>query len=274
MQKKNAFTLIELLVVIAIIALLLAIITPALNKVKQAAQDVICKSNMHQYGIANELYFNESDDKIQDPWKCLYDSCQGRHAPTKCPQDEHNSYPGETHRYCRWHNKGYDLQAHPEYGGPFWEYLQTTKVSLCPLFRKLALSEGKYHTNHLGSSVQTFDAQFGYSMNARLGSGTDWPRKTSIKSPSRVFLWAEENMWTLDEFRDPPFIPKLSGQVLNDTALLVRKPNSTIGMDCFASFHKAPSGDFDRGVANVLFFDGSIAWHPPQDSVRLAYPPN
>ena len=266
MQRKTAFTLIELLVVIAIIALLLAIIMPVLNKAKQAAQDIICKSNMHQYSIANELYFYEADDRIQDPWKCLYDSCQGRHPPTQCPRNDHNSYPGETRRFCRWHNKDYDLQTYPEYGGPFWPYLQTTKASLCPLFKKLALTEGKYHSSHEPEVVPTFDAQFGYSMNARLGSGTNWEKRTSIKSPSQVFLWAEENMWPLDSSRG--FNPRLSGWVLNDTALLV----GTGGTDCFASFHKAPSGDWDKGVSNVLFFDGSIAWHPPQDSVRLAFP--
>jgi prepilin-type processing-associated H-X9-DG protein len=64
----------------------------------------------------------------------------------------------------------------------------------------------------------------------------------------------------------------MSNWVLNDTALLVAGRGSS-GTDCFASFHKAPSGDFDKGVANVLFFDGSIAWHPPQDSVKLGWPP-
>jgi len=270
MKRNNAFTLIELLVVIAIIALLMAIIMPALNKVKQAAQDIICKSNIHQYHLANEMYFNEADEKIQDPWKCLYDSCQGRHPPAACPRNQHNAYPGEIQRFCRWHNKEYDLQAHPELGGPFWPYLQTTKVSLCPLFKKLSLTEGKYHSSH-NSAIPEFDAQFGYSMNARLGSGTNWERKSHIKSPSRVFLWAEENMWPLDGSRG--FNPRLSGYVLNDTALLVASPGAN-GVDCFASFHKAPSGDFDRGVSNVLFFDGSVAWHPPQDSVRLAWPLN
>ena len=150
-------------------------------------------------------------------------------------------------------------------GGPFWPYLETTKASLCPLFRKLALTEGKYHTGH-NSAIPEFDAQFGYSMNARLGSGTNWEKRTSIKSPSQIFLWAEENMWPLDGSRG--FSPSLSGYVLNDTALLV----GTNAIDCFASFHRAPSGDFDKGFSNVLFFDGSIAWHPPQDSVRLAFP--
>jgi prepilin-type N-terminal cleavage/methylation domain-containing protein/prepilin-type processing-associated H-X9-DG protein len=55
-KKPRAFTLIELLVVIAIIALLLAILTPALNAVKQRAQGVVCRSNLKQVGLAANLY--------------------------------------------------------------------------------------------------------------------------------------------------------------------------------------------------------------------------
>lgn len=52
----RAFTLIELLVVISIIALLIAILLPALSSARQAAKTVICKSKMHQTQIAVELY--------------------------------------------------------------------------------------------------------------------------------------------------------------------------------------------------------------------------
>ena len=48
MKKRNAFTLIELLVVIANIALLLAILVPSLQKVKEAGQTVVCASNLRQ----------------------------------------------------------------------------------------------------------------------------------------------------------------------------------------------------------------------------------
>lgn len=62
-QDKKAFTLIELLVVIAIIALLLAILIPSLGKAKDAARDIVCRSNLRQWGIIWNLYTNDYDGK-------------------------------------------------------------------------------------------------------------------------------------------------------------------------------------------------------------------
>jgi len=62
-MKKKGFTLIELLVVIAIIAMLLAILMPALNKVKKIAQRVICGTNLKGLGNAQMVYANDYDDE-------------------------------------------------------------------------------------------------------------------------------------------------------------------------------------------------------------------
>jgi prepilin-type N-terminal cleavage/methylation domain-containing protein len=62
-MKKKGFTLIELLVVIAIIAMLLAILMPALNKVKKIAMRVICGTNLKGLGTAQNVYANDYDDE-------------------------------------------------------------------------------------------------------------------------------------------------------------------------------------------------------------------
>ena len=61
---RRAFTLIELLVVIAIIALLLAILMPALGKVKEKAKEVVCRSNLKQWGYIFRLYTHDNDGQF------------------------------------------------------------------------------------------------------------------------------------------------------------------------------------------------------------------
>ena len=64
LRRHNAFSLIELLVVIAVVALLMAVLIPALNRAREQGKRAVCLSNLRQLTLAWTLYADDNADRL------------------------------------------------------------------------------------------------------------------------------------------------------------------------------------------------------------------
>ncbi len=113
-RNVKGFTLIELLVVIAIIAVLLAIIMPAMRRIKESAKQTICKSNLRNIGLALFMYLDDNDRKLPN-----YHSANG----------------------FLWYDSGGNLlplsDSTAYWGIIYKPYLKETKIFNCPSLRRV-----------------------------------------------------------------------------------------------------------------------------------------
>ena len=110
----KGFTLIELLVVIAIIAVLLAIIMPAMRRIKESAKQTICKSNLRNIGLALFMYLDDNERKFPN-----YGRANG----------------------FLWYDEGGNLLPISDnrayWGIVYKPYLKETKIFGCPSLRRV-----------------------------------------------------------------------------------------------------------------------------------------
>ena len=275
---RKGFTLIELLVVVSVIAVLMAILMPALQRAKEQGQSAACQGNLKGFTLAVQMYAQDNEDGFPEPRSCFFRSNQ--------------VFPGDVSTHRRWCNEEVNLRYHPDYGSVFFGYLSNVKSLVCPTFRRLAKSgyNQSDFDDDIATGVTNYNPWMNYTQNAYLG-----PRNSpcnplvykllNVKDPGNTFTFADEG-----PFKEVGY----NTQGLNDTALFPIWPSSDavtkvkqmgspwnirpgpdgIGTftDIIAGFHQAPSGNRIAGSGNCAFADGHVAPASRMDSFPLAWP--
>jgi len=175
------FTLIELLVVIAIIAILMAILMPALNRVREQGKRAVCLGNLRQMGFAWIMYADDNDSKIVNG-----NTSTGGH-----------NKDGVCWVYWPGRNVSEEQRMDGIKRGLIYEYCPNLKLYKCPTGIR-----GEVVTYAIVDSMNGYDAIPG-------AEGLIVKRRTQIRKPGRraVFLdegrlspaswtvWYEQERW-------------------------------------------------------------------------------
>ena len=213
-RRRNGFTLIELLVVLATLALLAAMLLPALAQTRQNSQVIECLANQRQLAVAWMMYARDNNDKLVPVGSLAYqpasfsinpltdpDLQPGGALAQFCPGNLQNTSMTAGHYYTNW------IKA-----GLIYPYVQNVAVYKCPA----DLSKCPY-----GASASfAVAAERTYSVNCYVGGMQWWNpsyklyRKLSDMNrpgPAHTWVFIEESPTSIDDcyFALDPSTPTL-----------------------------------------------------------------
>ena len=218
MKMQKAFTLIELLVVIAIIAVLMAILFPALNRAREQGRRAVCLSNLKQLTLAWTMYADENDGKIVNG-----EAAGGANGQAPTPSLSQNRHGGEQYwvggdcgDFWSGENLPREIQYRAIQNGALFPYTKKETLYRCPTGNR-----GEMRTYTIGDSMNGIP-RTGTHVNekagVRVGRTVLWiKRRQEISSPSPAYriVFLDEGRITPDSYAthyvnelwwDPPFV--------------------------------------------------------------------
>jgi len=244
MQKNKAFTLIELLVVIAIIAVLMAILMPALNRVREQARFVACRSNTRSIGTAVLLYLQDNEYRMPD-FHTHTANCNGYF------------WYGPGGNYLRTSdNRSY-------WGVAYIKYLKDVEVFACPSFKNFSqlVAQSPFPV-HSGATAKDIEIA-AYALNGWLSK----ENTVAIKRHSDVIVAHDHVEPRIENGNDMLFDPDGPSGSRTNLASYRPTPNTTPDPSSRPALYRGifrhlrtSNKDWETGGRlNILWLDGHVS---------------